>query len=340
MKPFLIFLLLAGAAPSPVYAQDPAAAQANHPAFSARSPVPSYLAAERNLGRFYLYADGGFHADWYIGYNNCWIVKLPPAAALNYSKAYIGAKIGRAKINSWPLSWDKTPIPGKIYMAVSQQPKFNSENMYFLADSSDLPLEPLPNDYLEAVDSARWFWSEVPLSRISAEAPNYLAIWSSSRYFTSASSSPIISAAFSDDKEENVWLNHSIKGNPPSGDDVLETAISGLKPALAIKLVPQNDYKVFLKGFMAEMDSEKITVSFSVIGEDIRAAWLEVSYDKFEWQRVTRLMFKAPYFWSFRRDEISKDMFYLRAAGVDNLENTGYSKEIIIPAIQAPVPQQ
>jgi len=303
-------------------------------AFSVKSPVPVYLAAEKNMGRYYLYADGGFHADWYIGYNNCWIVKLPPAVSLNYAKAFIGAKIGRAKINSWPLSWDKTPIPGKIYMAVNQQPKFNSENMYFLADSSDLPLEPLPNDYLDAVDSARWFWAEVSLSRISADSPNYLAIWASSRYFTSASSAPIIAAAFSESNEEDVWLNRSIKGNPPSGDEVLETPISGLKPALAIKLVPQNEYKVFVKGFMAEMDAEKITVSFAAIGEDIRAAWLEVSYDKFEWQRVTRLMFRAPYFWTFKRDEISKDMFYLRAAAADNLENTGYSKEIVIPAVQ------
>ncbi|MCX5786018.1 MAG: hypothetical protein NTX59_10045 [Elusimicrobia bacterium] len=337
MKFFTVFFFLTAALGPGAAAQAPAEA----PSFSAKSPVPAYLAAEKNLGRYYLYADGGFHADWYIGYNNCWIVKLPPAPSLGYSRAYIGAKIGRAKINSWPLSWDKTPIPGKIYMAINQQPKFNSDNMYFLADSADLPLEPLPNDYLDAVDSSRWFWAEVSLSKISAENPNYLAIWASSRYFTSASSSPIIAAAFSEDKDENenVWLNHSIMGNPPSGDDVLETPISGLKPALAIKLVPQNEYKVFIKGFMAEVDAEKITVSFSAIGEDIRATWLEVSYDKFDWQRATRLLFRAPYFWTFRRDEISKDMFYLRAAASDNLENTGYSKEIVIPAMPAPAQQ-
>ena len=176
MNLLLAFFFLAAAITPRAAAQGTAAeAPAEAPSFLAKSPVPTYLAAEKNLGRFYLYADGGFHADWYIGYNNCWIVKLPPAASLNYSKAYLGAKIGRAKINSWPLSWDKTPIPGKIYMAVNQQPEFNSDNMYFLADSSDLPLEPLPNDCLDAVDSARWFWAEVPLSRISAENPNYLA---------------------------------------------------------------------------------------------------------------------------------------------------------------------
>ena len=340
MKHFITALLFAAAALSCAGAaaqpdlQAPPGAEA--PAASPKQLTPSYLSAEKNLASFYLYADGGFHADWYVGYNNCWIAKLPPAPGLNYAKAYIGAKLGRAKTNSWPLAWDKAPIPGKLYMAVNQQPDFTSDNMYFLTDSGDLPLEPLPNDYLDAVDSSRWFWAEVPLSRISAESPNYLAIWSSSRYFTAASSAPIIAAALSESQEPDAWVNHSIKGNPPSGENVLETPITGLRPALVIKLVPQNEYHVYIKGLVAEMTDENITLSFSAIGEDVRAAWLETSYDKFEWQRATRLMFRAPYFWTLRRDEISKNMFYLRAAAVDNLENTGYSKELIIPAVARP----
>jgi hypothetical protein len=313
-------------------AQGPAGDAEKGSAFAVKSPVPAYYAPERNLGKYYLYADGGFHADWYVGYNNCWVVKIPPVPTAGYAKAFVGAKLGRAKINSWPASWDTTPIPGKIYMAVNQAPSFNSDHTYFLVDAADLPREPLPNDSLDGVDSARWIWTEIPLSRVSTEKDNYLALWSSSRYFTAASSSPIISAAVSDSDEENVWLNRSIKGNPPSGDGVLETPISGLKPAIAVKLVPANEYKVFIKGFSAGLDEENITVSFTAIGEDIRAAWLEMSYDKFDWQRVTRYMFKAPYFWTFGRTELSKEMFYLRAAAVDNLENTGYSKEITVPA--------
>jgi len=104
---------------------------------------------------------------------------------------------------------------------------------------------------------------------------------------------------------------------------------------MAIKLVPLNEYKVFIKGFAAELSAGEIEVSFTAIGEDVRAAWLEVSYDKFDWQRVTRYFYRAPYFWTFGRDAISRDMFYLRAAAVDNLENIGYSKEITVPAIPA-----
>lgn len=306
------------------------------PAFSASAAfVPSYVAPEKNLGRYYLYADGGFHADWYVGYNNCWIVKLPPSATGGYARAFVGAKLGRAKIKSWPSSWDTEPIPGKIYMALNQAPTFNSDHTYFLAEAADLPREPLPNDSLDGVDSARWVWAEVPLSRISAEKDNYLALWSSSRFFTAASSAPIIAAALGGQGEENVWLNRSIRGNSPTGAGVLETPISGLKPAMAIKLVPLNEYKVFIKGFAAELSSEEIEVFFTAIGEDVRAAWLEVSYDKFDWQRVTRYFYRAPYFWTFGRGAISREMFYLRAAAVDNLENIGYSREITVPAIPA-----
>lgn len=316
-------------------AQAPSSDGGKGPAFSARSPVPTYFSPEKNLGRHYLYADGGFHADWYVGYNNCWIIKLPPVPTGGYARAFIGAKLGRTKIMSWPASWDPAPIPGKIYMALNQAPTFNSDHTYFLVDAADLPREPLPNDSLDGVDSARWVWAEIPLSRVSSEKDNYLALWSSSRYFTSASSAPILAASMSGGDVEDVWLNRSIKGNSPSGEGVLETPISGIKPAIAIKLVPLNEYKVFVKGFAAELTQSEINVFFAAIGEDIRAAWLEVSYDKFDWQRVTRYFFKAPYFWTFGRGAISRDMFYLRAAAQDNLENIGYSMAITVPAVQA-----
>jgi hypothetical protein len=324
----LFLFCLRGAAQVP-----PPAGAEKGPAFAAKSPVPVYHSLEKNLGNYYLYADGGFNADWYVGYNNCWVVKLPPVAAGAYARAYIGAKLGRSKIMSWPMSWDTRPIPGKVYLALNSEPTFNSDHTYFLVDAADIPREPLPNDYLDGVDSARWFWTEVPLSKLSAEKPNYMALWSSSRYFTGTSSSPIVAAAKSESTEEDVWLSRSIKGNPPSGDGVFDIPVSGIKPAIAVKLVPANEYKVFIKGFAAELDAQNITASFAVIGEDIRAAWLELSYDKFDWQRVTRYMFRAPYFWTFGRDELTREMFYLRAAAVDNLENTGYSKEVIVPAL-------
>lgn len=300
----------------------------------AKPPVPSYRSQAGDMSRYHLYADGGFHADWYVGFNNCWIVRLPPIDVTGYAKAYIGARIGRSKIMSHPMGWDPNPIPGKIYMGVSRVPSFSGDNTFFLAEAEDLPREPLPNDSISGVTSAQWFWASVPMSHISSDGPNYLAVWSNSRYFTSASSAPIIAAALSDASgEESAWLNRSIKGAPPSGENALETPLAGIKPAIAVKLVPPNDYKVLIRGFMAETDPKKISATFSVIGEDVRAAWLELSYDKFEWQRVTRYLFAPPYHITLDRTAMSSDMFYLRAAAVDALENTGYSREILIPAL-------
>jgi hypothetical protein len=300
---------------------------------SPTSFIPDYISPVRDMSKFYLYANGGFHADWYVGFNNAWIIKLPPAALEGYAKAFLGAKIGRAKIKSHPKSSNKKIIPGKVYMGISKTPSFTQENMYFLIGSSDLPLEPLPGDYLEGINSAQWFWAEIPLSVISSEEPNYLAIWSSSRYFTKSSNSPIIAAALSDDKTENVWLNRSIKGSPPFGEKTLEMPISGVKPAMTIKLIPENPYRVIIKGFRAEIGPEDMISTFCAIGEDIHNTWLELSYDKFDWQRVTKFMFDSPYYHTFKNGELSKDMFYLRAAGVDALGNIGYSSEIIIPAL-------
>lgn len=300
----------------------------------AASPTPAYVAAENNLSKFFLYADGGFHADWYVGYNNCWTVRLPAINTSGYKKAYIGAKIGRAKTKSWPNSWDNTPISGKIHVAINTMASFNSEHSYLLVDAADLPLEPLPSDYLEGVDAAQWFWTPIPISKISRKEDNYLALWSSGKDFVSSSSAPIIAAARSDDGMENVWLSRSIKGAPPSGEAAFEIPIAGLKPALAIKLVPQNEYKVVIKGFYAQVSDEQIDTFFTAVGEDIRAAWLEISYDKFDWQRFGRYFYRSPYFRSFSRGEISKSMFYIRAAAVDSLENIGYSNAIRIPAIK------
>lgn len=300
----------------------------------ARPAVPSYRSQTGDMSKYYLYADGGFHADWYIGFNNCWIVKLPPIDVTGYSKAYIGARIGRSKIMSHPMGWDPNPIPGKIYMGISRVPSFSGDNTFFLVEAEDIPREPLPNDSISGVASAQWFWASVPMTHIASDGPNYLAVWSNSRYFTSASSAPVIAAAFSDASgEESAWLNRSVRGAPPSGENTLETPLSGIKPAIAIKLVPANEYKVLIRGFMAETGPGKVSASFSVIGEDIRSAWLELSYDKFEWQRVTRYLFAPPYQITLDRTAMSSDMFYLRAAAVDALENTGYSKEILIPAL-------
>ena len=90
-----VLLLLAPAAAT--------AAQEETP--QAKPAVPSYRSQAGDMSRYYLYADGGFHADWYVGFNNCWIIKLPPIDTAGYARSFIGARLGRAKIMSHPLGW-------------------------------------------------------------------------------------------------------------------------------------------------------------------------------------------------------------------------------------------
>jgi hypothetical protein len=67
---------------------------------------------------------------------------------------------------------------------------------------------------------------------------------------------------------------------------------------------------------------------------DIQRAWLELSFDKFDWKKITNYLYSSPYSLTLDRNNLPEDMFYLRVAAQDNYENTGYSKEIVIPKIK------
>src|SRR5262245_3464023 len=67
------------------------------PIISTASILPTYLSPAANVNDFDRFADGGPDASWYIGYNNALIARLPPATVGDFTRAFIGAKIGRAK---------------------------------------------------------------------------------------------------------------------------------------------------------------------------------------------------------------------------------------------------
>src|SRR3989338_7794366 len=62
-----------------------------------RSRLPIFVSLATNINDFGRFADSGPDENWYIGFNNAWIVELPPAPIGEYSRAFIGAKVGRAK---------------------------------------------------------------------------------------------------------------------------------------------------------------------------------------------------------------------------------------------------
>ncbi|MCX5784033.1 MAG: hypothetical protein NTW04_06330 [Elusimicrobia bacterium] len=299
---------------------------------SAAKAVPYYLSLAQDLNQYYLYANGGWSGSWYVGYNNCWIVKLPPAPP-GYARAFVGAKLGRAK--TAPLEdkpWEKKPLEGKIFMGLSQTPSFSSKQTYILAENKDIPLEAGPKETLEGAGSSQWFWVEVPITSVSQERPNYLALWSSAENFIDSSKSPIVAGGKS--LGGGVWVNRSIKGLPPRDSrTALETPINGLSPAMVIKLTPNQKLNVIIRAVGAKDNPKDVMVRFSVIGQDIRAGWIELSYEGFNWQRITGYSFQPPYSFTIDKSKLpASNNYSLRAVAVDTLENVGYNKEPIIPA--------
>ncbi len=292
-------------------------------------PPVKYVSLIKDISEYYLYANGGFDADWYIGYNNAWIINLGPIDTTGFKKAYIGVKLGRAKNKSYPKSDDIEPFEGRIMISISQSPVFPSYS-YVLCELKDIPMEPIESESLKKVDSSKWFWTEIPLNKISSVKDNYIAVWANAKELTSSAKSPIIAAGYLDDGIENVWINHSIRGSMPSNETACEMAVSGIKPAIVIKLVPENDYKVVIKNFDYFKEGEKMIFSWNAIGTDIYKSWIEISYDRLEWKPFTNYLYSPPYFISYRVDDLPKDIFYLRSCAQDVFENVGCSSHISI----------
>ena len=298
--------------------------------------LPTYVALSHNINDFGRFADGGDDANWYIGFNNAWVVKLPPVPMGEFSRAFIGAKIGRAKARPNPNKpWLREVIDGKIYMAISQTPSFTSQQSFFLAETKDMPMEPQPDAQIEGVGAGEWFWAEVPLSLVSFSRSNYLIIYSPTEAFVKTSSSPVLAAAAVEDsgaREVRAWNNHSISGVPPrSQDGTLETPINSISPALAIKLVPPSTSEISVSEFSYERLGKKCLVRFSSWGENLDQAWVERSRDGLDWERATRVLRRQPFDFTLPQDKCPPPGEYLRGAARDVLGTTAVSDPFQVP---------
>src|SRR5579862_176481 len=94
---------------------------------AATSDYPVFVAQIPNPNDYVLFANSGWDGNWYVGYNNGWIKKLPPIPAGNYAHAYVGAKLGRMKtlppVGKPP---EFNPIPGEIWIALSATPTWTT----------------------------------------------------------------------------------------------------------------------------------------------------------------------------------------------------------------------
>lgn len=300
------------------------------------SRLPSYVALTPNINDFGRFADGGPDENWYIGVNNAWIVQLPQAPIGEYARAFVGAKIGRAKTRSKQgRPWERELLPGKVYIAISRTPSFTAENSFFLAETSDIPLEPDAKAYMPGTGKSEWFWAEVPPGMVSFSGPNYLIIWSPTSALTDSASSPIL-AAFEnktrDEGEAHAWNNRSIGGVAPRRQEgTLETPIHNLLPALAIKLVPPNDASVTIHECSVRPAGDNLMFRFSAEGEGIESAWLETSQDQLDWERFTRPVRQPPFSYTLLRSRIPPRGAYLRAVARDMLGNDGACEGIFVP---------
>ena len=328
---FLVFVAALLAASG--YAQEPSPNDAA--TTSSGSRLPAFVSLLPNIHDYTRFADGGPDGNWYIGFNNAWIVKLPPAPTGNFTRAFIGARVGRAKTRArGGRVWEREAIPGKVYMAISQSPAFSSEQSFFLTETSDIPLEPDPRAAVSGIGQSQWFWAEIPIGLVSNTAPNYLVVWSPTEEFTNATNSPILAAA--DNKlppgEESVaWLTQHIEGVPPrAAEGALQTPINNLAPALAIKLVPVNDAAVGVNECSASFESGAGLFQFSVDAENAEQAWVEASSDKLEWKRITGFVRQPPYAYTIPAERVPSRGAYFRGVAQDLLGNSGACEPVFM----------
>jgi hypothetical protein len=294
-------------------------------------PQPVYIAELSNLNDYSIFANSGWDGNWYIGNNVCWIEELPAPPKGSYTRAFVGAKIGRMKARpaQGKPSWEKEPIPGSVYIAVSSTPSWKTSQSQRLADADSIPMEGDAENALEGVGESRWFWVEVPLKNINFSGMNYVAVWSPSEYFTSIASSPVLAGGWGSQKA-NSWMNNDIRGVPPANPaTALKTAITVFEPAIALKLIPAGADQQISVSIAAVKDGRLRTANKTFIsaitGDAIEKAWLELSTDGKTWERHGRPVFSSPYHFTVKADTLPNGTVHVRCVAEDIWGNRGQS---------------
>jgi hypothetical protein len=319
------------------------------PLLAASADYPVFIAQIPNPNDYSLFANNGWDGNWYVGYNNGWIKKLPPIPQGNYAHAYLGAKLGRMKtlppVGKPP---DFNPVPGEIWIALSSTPAWTSQQRLKLTTTDDIPLDGNSEYALENTGESQWFWTEVPLDSVNFAGDNYVALWSPTPELISVSSSPVLAAGWGG-KEVNTWLANNIKGEPPKDPKTaLATGLSYFQPAIALKLVPAGNphpMRVRVISWQNGTDNHlKPIISGSAEGESIERVWVEYNNHnrtgdvvRGQWVQVGRSLWKAPYMFSLDQGKLPHGKLLLRIAAVNVWEEKAYSNplEIDVSPLQA-----
>lgn len=310
-----------------------------------RDPLfPVFVASRANPNDYAAFATSGWDGNWYVGYNNIWIKKLPPIPPGRYAHAYLGAKVGRAKLLP-PVGRPPvfTPIPGSLWMAIASTPAWTADDKRFLSSTHDIPAEGSPEYPLEITGEAQWFWTEIPLSSVHRDQDNYVALWSDTPGLTSVSSSPVLAAAVGG-KDNGTWILNNAAGAPPSVPrSPPGTPISFFQPAIALKLIPEQTAhqapKVSLISWTpGTPDLPKPVLTANVQGASIDHVWVEYLASGIRrgdvvqptWKPVGRPLWKAPFTFTLAQEELPQGKVQLRVAALDDWGAKGVSDAFTI----------
>jgi hypothetical protein len=296
---------------------------------AADSPQPVYV-PERNPHEYTLFANGGWDGNWYVGYDTCWVRKLPALPAGNFERAYLGARVGRAKLQRTGKAYhDISPIPASLYIALSDTTTWKKEHTYPLVQAAQLPWEPSFEETLTGVGESDWFWTEVPLAALQSKRDLFIALGASTPGFVSVSSSPILAAAWGN-KSGNTWIIRNLKGAPPEKSQAMD-AISVFDPAIVLKLIPKGPsrlLKVQLHGWTpGTVENPISTILAHVSGDAVTRVWLEAqpAAKKTSWLPIGQALRKPPYRIPVPQTQLPLGRVRLRVGAANEWEDVVYS---------------
>ncbi|MBI4064171.1 MAG: hypothetical protein HY401_07710 [Elusimicrobia bacterium] len=263
------------------------------------APV-AYASLMNSPHDFDLFANAGWDGNWYIGFNSMWIVELTPPPQKSYDRVFVGAKLGRAKTRSVAgrPPWIRSAIDCDIYIGAASTPAWKSPDSYFLTSCQDIPVEGNSQEAITGTGESRWYWREIPLSKIQINQKNYLAVWSTTAEIIDASSGPILAAGKTSGMQ-NAWLNRGILGAPPlDPQEALETRLNEFAPALAIKFIasrgtPAAD-KISVELVSFKENQENYVWEIQVQTKNLERVRPEISIDAVHWTAFGRPVFGPP----------------------------------------------
>ncbi|MFH1258975.1 MAG: hypothetical protein ABII74_04040 [Elusimicrobiota bacterium] len=331
----------------------------NSPSAPNKITSPLFWAIISNPNDYTLFANGGWDGNWVVGYDSGWVVKLSsPPVSPEIIRAFIGARLGLAKVEpeindeGKATGWKKA-VPGEISMAISGKPAWRKSDVFLLTPAEDIPVAGDNQIPLEEAGESRWFWVEVPLSKVNFSGDNYLVIWSPSANLANKPEAepkcPIIAGGWeifptarawmagSNQQPAHAWITSGFAGKIPQE---LKTPISVYSPAIALKLIPEHlpKLKVNLTSVVPDpIIPNKFTFFADADGENVTSASLEISSDKKNWQRCGRIIYQSPFVFTLRSEnlprKIIKKNIFVRIKAVNWWEDAAYSEVIQLAVV-------